>query len=54
VAVTPQVPDDVYERVVPLILHPTVPAVVTVYVTDPELLPPVVESAENVAGEVTV
>jgi hypothetical protein len=54
VAVTPQVPAVVYERVVPAIEHPAVPAVVTTYVTVPVPDPPVVERAEKVVGEVTV
>jgi hypothetical protein len=54
VAVTPQVPTDVYERVAPVIEQPAVPAVVTAYVTAPVPVPPVVDRAWKVAGEVTV
>ncbi len=50
VAVTPQVPADVYERVEPTTEHPAVPTVVTVYETAPVPEPPVVESAEKVVG----
>ena len=51
---TPQVPTVVYERVVPVIEQPAVPAVVTAYVTAPVPVPPVVERAEKVEGEETV
>ena len=50
VAVTPQVPTVVYERVVPAIEHPAVPAVVTLNETEPVPLPPVVESAAKAVG----
>ena len=53
-AVTPQVPTDVYDKVVPAIEHPAVPAVVTAYETEPVPDPPVVESAANNVGEETV
>jgi hypothetical protein len=54
VAVTPQVPVVVYERVLPVIEHPAVPTVVTAYVTAPVPDPPAVERAEKVVGDVTV